>query len=221
VRFEGVSFAYPSRPRLVLDGLDLDLYPGETVALVGESGAGKSTVAALLLCLSRPQTGRVTAGGVDLADCHAGDWRRRLAWVPQQPTIFGGSVADNIRLGDPKASPAALLAAAALAGADAFIEGLPEGYETRVGDGGRALSAGERRRISLARAFVRDAPLVVLDEPTADLDAASADCVAAAIEQLRVDRTVLLIAHRPELAARADRVVTLAAGRALELIEAA
>jgi ABC-type multidrug transport system fused ATPase/permease subunit len=213
IRFEGVSFAYPSRPGLVLDGLDLELRPGETVALVGESGAGKSTVAALLLRLAEPTEGCVTVGEVDLADCDADAWRRHLAWVPQHPTLLHGTVADNIRLGAPDAPDERVREAAVLAGADAFVRVLPQGYDTVVGDGGRPLSAGERRRLALARAFLRDVPVVVLDEPTADLDAASARLVAVAVERLRRGRTVLLIAHRPDLAARADRVVVLADGR--------
>jgi ATP-binding cassette, subfamily C, bacterial CydD len=219
VRFERVSFAYPSRPDPVLEGLDLELFPGETVALVGESGAGKSTVASLLLRLVEPTAGRVTVGGVDLARCDTEAWRRQLAWVPQHPTIFRGTIADNIRLGRAESSDADLRAAATLAGADAFVRGLPEGYDTIVGDGGRPLSAGERRRIALARAFLRDAPLVVLDEPTADLDPDSAELVGRAVERLRRDRTVLLIAHRPELARCAERVVVLEQGRAATLLE--
>jgi thiol reductant ABC exporter CydD subunit len=220
VRLEAVSFAYPARPGLVLDGLDLELVPGETVALVGESGAGKSTVANLLLRLAEPSAGRVTVGGVDLARCDTAGWRRQLAWVPQQPTIFRGTVADNIRLGRAGAPDSAVRDAAMLAGADRFIEALPLGYDTLVGDGGRPLSAGERRRIALARAFACDAQLVILDEPTADLDHTSADVVAEAIERLRQGRTVLLIAHRPELALRADRVVVLERGTAAVLSEA-
>jgi ABC-type transport system involved in cytochrome bd biosynthesis fused ATPase/permease subunit len=209
LRFETVSFAYPSRPELVLDRFELELLPGETVALVGPSGAGKSTVASLLLRFAEPASGRVTAGGIDLAECRAELWRRLIAWVPQRPTIFRGTIADNIRLGDEQAGERAVRDAAVLAGADRFIGGMPSGYETLVGDGGRPLSAGERRRIALARAFVRDAPLVILDEPTADLDRTSAEVVAEAVERLRARRTVLLIAHRPELVAHADRVVAL------------
>ena len=219
VRFEMVSFAYPSRPGLVLDGFELELLPGETVALVGESGAGKSTVGNLLLRLAEPTSGRVSVGGFDLARCRADAWRRQLAWVPQQPTIFRGTVADNIRLGDARASDDRVRRAAALAGADTFMRALPRGYATLVGDGGRPLSAGERRRIALARAFLRDAPLVVLDEPTADLDPSSAELVADAIDRLRGSRTLLLIAHRPELVGRADRVVVLEAGRASVLAQ--
>src|SRR5262249_30195743 len=160
------------------DGFDLELRPGETTALVGPSGAGKSTVVDLLLGFVAPTAGRITVGGVDLAECSLDGWRRHIAWVPQRPGILRASVAENIRLGRPAARAAEVRDAAALAGADAFVQALPDGYATLVGDGGRTLSAGERRRIALARAFVRQAPLVLLDEPTADLDPTSADVVA-------------------------------------------
>jgi thiol reductant ABC exporter CydD subunit len=221
VWMRGVSFSYPARPGMVLDGFDLELCPGETVALVGESGAGKSTVAALLLALAEPSAGRIGVGEVDLVGRAAGAWRRQLAWVPQRPTLLRGTVAQNIRLADPTASQARTREAAALAGADAFIGALPRGYETFVGDGGRPLSAGERRRIALARAFLRDAALVILDEPTADLDPDSAEAIGAAIERLCAERTVLLIAHRPELAHMADRVLVLRDGRVAHADEAA
>jgi ABC-type transport system involved in cytochrome bd biosynthesis fused ATPase/permease subunit len=209
VRVEGVGFSYPSRPGPVLAGLDLELAPGETVALTGTSGAGKSTVAALLLLLAEPTAGRVAAGGVDLADCDPAAWRRQVAWVPQRPTLCRGTVAENIRFGNAGASDAAVREAAALAGADGFVLDLPEGYETLIGDGGRPLSAGQARRVALARAFLRDTSLVVLDEPTADLDPSSAAVVGEAVERLLAGRTVLLVTHRAELEARADRVVRL------------
>jgi thiol reductant ABC exporter CydD subunit len=213
VRLEAVSFAYPTRAGLVLDRLELELRPGETVALVGASGQGKSTVAALLLGLLEPSGGRITVGGVELGDCDPAAWRSQVAWVPQRPTLFRGSIADNIRLGDAAADDSRVRAAAVSAGADAFIRGLPAGYETVVGDGGRTLSTGQRRRIALARAFLRDASLVVLDEPTADLDPASAGLVRDAVERLRGGRTVLLIAHEEGLVGHADRAVKLVGGR--------
>jgi ATP-binding cassette, subfamily C, bacterial CydD len=209
VRLQGVSFSYPARAGLVLDELDLELLTGETVALIGESGAGKSTVASLLLRLAEPTAGRVTVGDVNLAACRPDAWRRLVAWLPQRPTLFRGTVADNIRLGDATASPGRVREAARLAGADEFVLALPDAYDTIVGDGGRPLSAGQLQRIALARAFVRDAPLVILDEPTANLDAESADLIADAVERLREGRTVLLIAHRAGLVRHADRVVTL------------
>ena len=221
VRLESVSYAYPSRAGLVLDGLDFELLPGETVALVGRSGSGKSTVASLLMRFAQPVSGCITVGGLDLAHCRADLWRRQIAWVPQHPTIFRGTVADNIRLGNPGATERSIRDAAVLAGADRFVQALPFGYETLVGDGGRPLSAGERRRVALARAFVRDAPLVILDEPTADLDRTSAAVVAEAVERIRSGRMVLLIAHRPELVEHVDRVVTLEGGSAAVREEAA
>jgi ATP-binding cassette, subfamily C, bacterial CydD len=212
VRLERVRFAYPARDALVLDGLDLELSPGEAVALVGKSGAGKSTVAALLVGLLEPTGGRVTAGGVDLRSCRLDAWRRQLAWVPQHPTLRRGTVADNIRMADPGAPDEHVIAAAVRAGAHEFVDALPDRYETLVGEGGRSLSPGERRRIGLARAFLRDAPLVILDEPTADLDPDSVAVVSEAVWRLRPGRTMLLIAHRPELVRHVDRVVRLAHG---------
>jgi thiol reductant ABC exporter CydD subunit len=213
IRLEGVSFAYPTRPAPVLESVDFELAPFETVALVGPSGSGKSTAAALLLRLCEPTRGRLRVGEIDLATCDANAWRSHVAWVPQRSTLFRGTVADNIRLGDPAATDDRVRSAAVLAGADGFVRDLPDGYATVVGEGGRPLSAGERQRIALARAFVRDAPLVILDEPTANLDPASAAIVGDAVERLRDGRTVLLIAHNPDLASRADRVVRLDAGR--------
>jgi ABC-type transport system involved in cytochrome bd biosynthesis fused ATPase/permease subunit len=219
VRFEAVTFAYPSRPEPVLRDVDLELAPGETVALVGPSGAGKSTLASLLLRLAEPGSGRITAGGADLATCDGAAWRARTAWVPQRPTLFRGTVADAIRLGDPRAPDARVEEAARLARADAFVRALPDGYETVVGDGGRALSAGQTRRLALARAFLRDADLLVLDEPTADLDPETAGAVGDAIAQVAAGRTVLLITHRAELLRLADRVIALVDGRLVEVGE--
>jgi ABC-type transport system involved in cytochrome bd biosynthesis fused ATPase/permease subunit len=215
VRLEHVSFSYPNRSGQVLDRLDLELSPGETVALIGESGAGKSTVARLLVGLIQPTSGRVSVGGIDLGSCDPHSWRKLVAWVPQHPRMFSGSVADNIRLGDLTASPWQIRDAAALAGADAFIQTLPGGYETRIGDGERPLSPGERRRIGLARAFLRDAPLVILDEPTADLDPLSVAVVSQAVRRLQHGRSMLVIAHRQELVEHSDRVIRLVGGAAV------
>jgi ABC-type transport system involved in cytochrome bd biosynthesis fused ATPase/permease subunit len=216
VRFEQVSFRYPSREDDALRGVDLELQSGETVALVGPSGGGKSTLLALLLRFAEPVSGSVVVGDGDLAAVDPRAWRSGIAWVPQRPTLVRGTVADNIRLGDRSADADRVAEAARLAGADTFVERLPAGYGTVVGDGGRRLSAGEVRRIALARAFVRDAPLVLLDEPTADLDPENAALVADAVERLRVGRTVLIVAHRPELASLADRVIRLEGGRIVE-----
>jgi thiol reductant ABC exporter CydD subunit len=216
VRMERVSFAYPSRPQRVVNQLELELRPGEMLALTGESGAGKSTVALLLLGLLQPSAGRITVGGVPLGECDPEAWRRLVAWVPQHPTMFHATVAENIRLGSRGAPDQQVRRAARLAQADDLIRSLPSGYDTLVGDGGRPLSAGERRRIALARALLRDAPLLILDEPTADLDPETAAAVASAVERYGERRTVLLIAHRRELTLHADRVVRLDGGVAQE-----
>jgi thiol reductant ABC exporter CydD subunit len=215
VRLGGVTVANAGRPGLVLDGLDLEIRRGEVVALVGPSGAGKSTVAALLLGLRTPDGGPVSVDGLPLESLDPVAWRRQVSWLPQRPTLFRGSVRENISMGDPAASVERVVEAARLAGADGFVRELRRGYETRIGEGGRVLSAGETRRIALARALLRDAPLLILDEPTANLDAESASTVAEAIRHQAAGRAVLLIEHRPELADRADRVVRIRDGRAV------
>ncbi len=212
VRLEGVRFAHPGR-RPVLDGVDLDLAPGALTALVGDSGAGKTTLAALVLRLADPQAGRVRCGGVDLRDVRVEDWRARVAWVPQQARMFAGTIAENIALGAPSAGPEAIRAAASAAGVLETIEALPDGLQTRVGDGGRRLSAGQAQRVALARALASDARLLVLDEPTAHLDRASARVAIDALRCAARGRTVLVVTHDRELAARADHVAVLHAGR--------
>jgi thiol reductant ABC exporter CydD subunit len=221
IRLERVSLRYPGRGAPALDGVDLELEAGEAVALVGPSGAGKSTIASLLLGLAEPTDGRVLVDGLDVAALDPRAWRRQLAWLPQRPSLLRGTVAENIALGEPHAGLERIRAAASLAGADDFVRSLPDGYGTVVGEGGRPLSAGQARRLALARVFLRDAPLVVLDEPTAHLDGESAERVAAAIESRRGRCTMLLISHRVELAARCDRIVGIEDGRlAAPLVEA-
>lgn len=212
LRLDEVAFAYPSREGDVLRGASLEIAPGERVAIVGPSGAGKSTIASLLLRLAEPTGGAVLAGSVDAREVDPDAWRAAVAWVPQRGTILRGTVADNIRLGAPSASDEAVREAARAAGADGFIAALPDGYDTIVGEGGRALSAGQGQRLALARALVRDAPLLLLDEPTANLDAESAALVGEAVRRLPRDRTVLLIAHDRELTRGMDRVVELTDG---------
>ena len=171
--------------------------------LTGPSGAGKSTLLALLLRFLAPAAGVIAAGGVDVAATDLEQWRRQIAWVPQQPYLFSGSAADNIALGQPGASRAAIGRAAGLAGAAEFIDALPRGYDTPLGERGLRLSAGQRQRIALARAFLRDAPLLLLDEPTAHLDPAGAGLIASALDTELADRTVILISHGRDWAAGA------------------
>jgi len=214
LRLERITVRRPGRDHPVLDGFDLELRRGEVVALVGPSGCGKSTVASVVVGLLRPDAGEVTVDGASIAVLDAEAWRRRVAWLPQRPTLFAGSIRDNIAMGAPAATGRQIQEAAVLAGAHAFVADLPRGYETRVGDGGRALSAGEQRRVALARALVRDAPQLVLDEPTANLDERSAACVGDTIRGIAAGRAVLLIEHRADLAGAADRVVRIENGRA-------
>jgi thiol reductant ABC exporter CydD subunit len=213
IRMVGVRYEYPQRPDWALRGVELELAPGELTALVGPSGAGKSTVAKLLMRLADPSAGAITCGGVDLRELRPEQWRERIAWVPQRAQLFAGTVAENIRLGAPSAAPAEVERAAISAGALDFIERLPAGMDTRLGEDGRRLSAGQRQRIALARAFLRDAPLLVLDEPTANLDEHTAKRIGEALRLLARGRTTLLIAHHPELAGLADHLLFLDGGR--------
>jgi ATP-binding cassette subfamily C protein CydCD len=201
---EEVSVSYPGRETPALADFSLRLSPGEVVGLTGPSGAGKSTVLALLLGFVAPTAGRVRVGSVDLSDVDLDAWRARVAWLPQAPYLVAGTVGENIRLARPDASEAAVRAAAA-----SLVDELPNGLATLVGDGGQGVSAGQRQRIALARALLRDAPVLLLDEPTASLDGATEAVVADAVRRAAAGRTVLLVAHRPAMLAVADRVVTL------------
>lgn len=212
--FEDVSYEYPQRPGAALAGLDLTIAPGKVTALVGPSGAGKSTMARLLMRLAEPTGGRITCGGLALNRIDAAAWRERIAWVPQRPRLFAGSVRENIRLGRPEASDEQVLEAARLAGALEIVQRLAHGLDTLLGEGAeQRLSAGQRQRIALARAILRDASLLILDEPTAHLDEDNAGRIAELLPAIAAGRTVLLIVHHPELARRADTVVHVLGGR--------
>jgi thiol reductant ABC exporter CydD subunit len=215
VCFEDVSFSHPGRPGLVLDRVSFELRPGERVALVGPSGSGKSTVLGLLLGFVRPGSGRITVGGIDLREVAPESWRGRLAWLPQQPHLFHGSIAENVRLAA-RIGDDAIRSALERTGLGPWIDSLPEGMETQVGERGGRLSGGQRQRVALARALVRDAPLLLLDEPTVNLDAGSSRLVGRVLESLPADRSALWVVHDPALARRAHRVLRLEGGRLLE-----
>lgn len=216
VEFKGVTFAYQNGDRPALTGFDLMLAPGEHVALVGPSGAGKSTVANLLLGFIEPQAGTILVNGVDITRLELSAWLKHIAYVPQSAHLFYGTVADNIRLSREEASPAEVEAAAAAAGAHAFITALPQGYNTIVGEGGQGLSGGEKRRLAIARAFLKDAPLLILDEPTAGLDARHEQEIQLSLDRLISGRTVLVIAHRLSTVYKADKIVVVSRGQAAE-----
>jgi ATP-binding cassette subfamily B protein len=217
VRFEGVRFHYPSRPGVpALRDFSLDIAPGETVALVGSSGAGKSTVFQLLLRYYDPQSGRILLDGVPLADLGLDALRARIGLVPQDPVIFSASAFENIRYGRPEASAEEVYAAARAAFADGFLRALPEGYDTFLGERGVRLSGGQRQRIAIARAMLKNAPLLLLDEATSALDAESERMVQAALESAMADRTTLVIAHRLATVQKADRIVVLDHGGIVE-----
>ena len=187
--------------------------PGEHITLTGPSGAGKTSLLALLLRFTEPSGGTIEAGQAELAAIPAGGWLGQIAWVPQHPYLFAGTAAENIALGQPAAGHDAIARAAALAGAAGFIEALPDGYGTQLGERGLRLSAGQRQQIALARAFLRDAPLLLLDEPTAHLDPVSAGEVRRALRTLMAGRTVIHVTHRGELAPGTDRMLALDHGR--------
>ncbi|WP_408593112.1 ABC transporter transmembrane domain-containing protein [Paracoccus marcusii] len=211
---EGVAFSFPSRPDApALHGIDLTIRPGETVALVGPSGAGKTTVIQLIQRFWDPQSGRVTMDGTDLRQLARVDLRSHIALVPQDPVIFAASAADNIRLGRPDATDAQVQAAARAAHAHDFIAALPQGYDTALGERGVMLSGGQRQRVAIARAILRDAPVLLLDEATSALDAESESLVQAAVSRLAEGRTTVVVAHRLATVKKADRIVVLDQGR--------
>jgi ATP-binding cassette subfamily B protein len=212
--FDDVTFHYPMRPDLpALEHFDLRVAPGETVALVGPSGAGKSTVFALLLRFHDPQSGRIAVDGVDLRHLDLAALRGAVALVPQAPTIFAASAADNIRYGRLEASDADVRAAARSAEAESFLDALPEGFASELGERGARLSGGQQQRVAIARALLKDAPVLLLDEATSALDAQSERAVQQALENLMEGRTTLVIAHRLATVLKADRIVVMDRGR--------
>ncbi|MCL6711423.1 ABC transporter transmembrane domain-containing protein [Pseudomonas sp. R2.Fl] len=214
IRFEQVVFHYPSRPDLpALDGFDLTVKPGETVALVGPSGAGKSTVFSMLLRFHDVQSGAIRVDGVDVRELDPTGLREQIALVPQQPTIFAASAADNIRYGRLDASDEQVRAAAEAAEADDFLRELPDGFDSQLGERGARLSGGQQQRIAIARALLKDAPILLLDEATSALDAQSERAVQHALERLMQGRTTLVIAHRLATVLKADRIVVMDRGR--------
>ncbi len=214
IRFDEVKFAYPTRPETTALGpISFAVGPGERVALVGPSGAGKSTVFALILRFYDPLSGRILADGADIRHCEPDDLRRAVALVPQDPVIFAASVAENVRFGRPDAPVAAVREACAAAHALEFIERLPQGFDTDLGERGVKLSGGQRQRISIARALLADRPILLLDEATSSLDAESERQVAAALERLARGRTTLVIAHRLATVRHADRIIVMDRGR--------
>ncbi|WP_313011498.1 ABC transporter transmembrane domain-containing protein [Brevundimonas sp.] len=212
-----VGFSYPGRPDLpALKGFSLTVRPGETVALVGPSGAGKSTVFRLLLRFYDPQTGMVSVDGVDVRQADPVAVRDRFAWVSQETPLFSGSALENIRFGREDTTLEEARAVAEKAQALVFIDALPEGFDTPLGERGKSLSGGQRQRLAIARALVRDAPILLLDEATSALDAESERLVQVALDQAMEERTTLVIAHRLATVLRADRIVVMDDGRVVE-----
>ncbi|TXS23261.1 thiol reductant ABC exporter subunit CydD [Streptomyces sp. gb1(2016)] len=209
LELDGVTVRHEGRTEPSLDAASLVVEQGETVALVGPSGIGKSTLLSVVLGFTAPDEGRVRVGGVDLSSLSPERWREQIAWVPQRPHLFAGTIAENVRLARPDADDAAVMAALREAGAYDFVAALPDGMGTELGEDGAGLSAGQRQRLALARAFLADRPLLLLDEPTASLDGETEAGIVDAVRRLAEGRTVLLVVHRPALLAVADRVVTL------------
>ena len=216
LRFESVTFRYRPGASAALADVSFEVMPGETVAIVGASGAGKTTIASLVLRFFDPGSGRIVMNGTDLRRVPPEEVRRQVALVPQDTFLFHASVRDNLLLADPAADDAAVARAARLANASTFIENLPEGYETIVGERGLRLSGGQRQRIAIARALLKDAPVLILDEATSDVDVAAESEIQASLEEIRRGRTTLVIAHRLSTVRYADRILVLEGGRIAE-----
>ncbi|MBZ0277709.1 MAG: thiol reductant ABC exporter subunit CydD [Anaerolineae bacterium] len=216
IRFEGVSVAYAADTHPALNGISFAIRQGQVVALVGASGSGKTTIANLLLRFVQPDSGQITVGDSDLTHIPAGQWRERIGWVSQQPYLFNTTIAENIRFSRPDASEADVITAAQAAGAHDFILHMPDGYQTLCGERGLRLSGGQAQRIALARAFLRQAPLLILDEPTSQLDPDSEAAILRALRGFTPQRTILLITHRMSAAVQADHIILINQGVILE-----
>ncbi|MEP7288864.1 MAG: thiol reductant ABC exporter subunit CydD [Chloroflexota bacterium] len=216
IQFRNVSFDYDDGARPALKGITLDIQSGQKVALVGASGSGKSTVANLLLGFLQPREGQITVDNINLATLDADQWRAQVAWVPQGPYLFNATIAENIRLGQADASLEQVVQAAYDAGAHEFISQFPEGYATRTGERGLRLSGGQAQRIAIARAFLKNAPLLILDEATANLDLDNEAIIQTALRKLLQNRTTLIIAHRLNTIIDADRIYVLEGGQVVE-----
>ncbi len=213
--FRGVCFAYGA-DRPVLHDISFAVAPGTRLGIVGATGAGKTTIISLLTRFYDPTGGQILLDGVDLRDYRLADLRRQFAIVLQEPVLFSVRIAENIAYAVPDASPARIVAAAQAAHAHEFIERLPKGYETPVGERGMKLSGGERQRIALARAFLKDAPILILDEPTSSVDVKTEGVILEAMDRLMRDRTAFLITHRPNPLAACDTRLRLEQGRLVE-----
>ena len=213
---QNVTFTYAGSNQPALEGCSFELLPGQVVALVGPSGAGKTTVAQLLLRFSEPTGGTIKVNGIPLQQIKAEAWRSQVAFLSQHPYLFYGTVADNILLGRPEATLTEVAEAAKLAGAHQFISELPQGYQTPVGEGGTRLSGGQAQRLAIARAFLKDAPLLILDEATTGLDPASEQVLQGALSRLMQGRTALVIAHRMSTVYQADHILVMEKGRIVE-----
>ena len=213
IRLRGVCARWPGAERDALTGIDLDLVPGRRIVVVGESGSGKSTLIAVLLGFLTPTAGRITVDGVDTATLDPDAVRSLFSWCDQQAYLFDSSVLENVRLARPDATAEQVLAALQEAGAGPWLDGLPSGIDTRVGEHGRAVSGGERQRVALARAILADRPVLLADEPAAHLDAATAELVTERVLRGAPDRCVVLVSHRPADEEPADEVLRLAGGR--------
>lgn len=216
LRLEAVSFHYPQSPHATLTGIDLIIRQGERVALVGESGGGKSTLAALLLRFITPTQGQITLGGISLQEIALDQWRAQIGWVSQHPYLFHATVRENLLIGRPDASESALQEAVRAAGAESFIAQLPQGLDTPCGERGLRLSGGQVQRIAAARAFLRDAPFLILDEVTANLDPLNEHLIEETLRRLLRGRTALIIAHRLNTLVDVDRICVLGGGRIVE-----